>query len=448
MSKVSQDRYRPRLVDDQIDHMLSSVGAVHIKGPKWCGKTTTAERHANSILRLQDPLDPVDYREIAKMNMSLLLQGKTPKLIDEWQTIPEIWNAVRNMVDRRGANGQFILTGSSLIPDAGAGVLHSGAGRIAPLQMRTMSLFESGESNGSVTLSSLFDKGQEVASMPVLTIDDISHILVRGGWPSTVVQGGRGGEAVGWYCDAILDSGIYVDGRKRNRQKMASLLRSLSRNIATGASNPTILEDMSSDDELPEGDIVQEDSWSQSEDMKAPMSIDTMRNYMDALRSICLVEDMPAWSPKLRSKTAVRTSDTRYLTDPSIAAYFLGASAEDLMFDPETFGQLFENLAVRDLRVYSQAIGGEVRHYRDKTGLEVDSVIHLRDGRWGAVEIKLSSKNFRSGAKNLIALKDKVDESERNKLSFLTVLTGDGYAYTDEIDGEQVHSIPIGCLRN
>lgn len=441
------NKYRPRIIDQQIERMLPMIGAIQIKGPKWCGKTTTAERHAKSVLRLQDPLDPKNYEEVARLNLGILLEGKTPRLIDEWQTIPQIWNGVRTMVDQRGLNGQFILTGSSTPVESKPGTMHSGAGRIATLNMRTMSLYESGDSNGNVSLGSLFDPNTVVSSQPIHDAMDIARLTVRGGWPSSVVNKVEGGEAVEQYCKAILESDINVNGRRRNREKMEMLLRSLSRNIATSASNPTILKDLTKDDELPEDDPEQEAAWS-DENGKYPMSLDTLRSYMEALRSICLVEDMPAWQPKLRTTTSIRSSETRYLTDPSIGAHFLGADAEDLIYDPDMFGLLFENLVARDLRVYAESLGGKVRHYRDKNELEVDSIIHLRDGRWGAIEVKLSSSKVKDGTRNLLRLEDKVDVEERNKLSFLAVVTGDGYAYTDSVNGVKIHTIPIGCLKN
>ncbi|MFT0899463.1 ATP-binding protein [Candidatus Methanoprimaticola sp. MG2] len=440
--------YRPRIIDDQIEHMLSKIGAIHLKGPKWCGKTTTAERHSKSALRLQNPLDPRNYEEIAKINLKLLLEGETPRLIDEWQTIPEIWNGVRAMVDLRKVYGQYILTGSSSPIYMPAEKNHSGAGRIATLNMRTMSLFESGDSSGAVSMRSLFDPDTVLESESRLEIEDIARLIVRGGWPSSIVNNIEDGETVGWYCDAILNSEITIDGKRRNREKMERLLRSLSRNISTGANNTTILRDMTGDDELPIGDASDEDAWIDENTARAPMNRDTLRDYISILKSICLIEDSPAWMPKLRSETCIRTSDTRYLTDPSIGAYFLGTSADDLLYDPETMGLLFENMVVRDLRVYAESIGGTVKHYRDKSGLEVDSIVHLNNGQWGAIEIKLSSRNAKSGVKNLLRLKERVDAEERNKLSFLAVITGDGYAYTDVSNGQRIHMIPIGCLRN
>lgn len=327
--------------------------------------------------------------------------------------------------------------------------LHSGAGRIATIQMRTMSLYESGESTGAVRLSNLFDDGMfESNGESSLSYDDLVRIIVRGGWPEAVINGLDDGEVVSYYCEAVLNSEIFIDRKRRNRRKLEMLLRSLSRNVSTGASNRTILADITPDDEMPDGGEVGDSCWSESsfvEGSNPPMGIDTLRSYLEALEAISIVEDMPAWEPKLRSRTQIRTSDTRYVSDPSIAAHFLNATANYLVMDPDTFGLLFENLVIRDLRVYAQAIGGKVMHYRDKTGLEVDAIVHLNNGRWGAIEIKLSDKRVDEGVRSLIRLKEKVDEGERNKLSFLAVITGTGYAYTRS-DG--VHVVPIGCLRN
>ncbi len=418
--------YRKRMVDDQLKEELEAFGAVVIVGPKWCGKTTTAKEFSKSIIYMQDPKKRETYIEMAQLNPSNLLKGENPRLIDEWQIIPQLWDAVRFEIDIRNEKGLYILTGSTAINENS--IIHSGAGRITRMRMRTMSLYESGDSTGEVSLYDLFSNVENINGHSKLDIEDLARSIVRGGWPDSIGMDDRiVHKQIAGYCETILNSEITtVDGKKRDAQKMRAILRSLSRNVSTSATKITVLKDIATDE-------------------TANMHLNTLDDYIDALRKIFVVEDLPAWSPKLRSKTVIRTSDKRQLTDPAIAAYFLGANAKDLEFDPNTFGLLFESLVIRDIRVYAQTLGGDVYHYRDKEGLEADAIIHLHDGRWCALEVKLSSDKIDEAANNLNKLKRIIDTDIMNKPSFLAVITGTEFAYTRK-DG--VHVIPIGCLRD
>jgi len=418
--------YKARMVDGQLREELEAFGAVVIVGPKWCGKTTTAKQSAKSTIYMQDPKKRKTYLRMAELDPSNLLEGNNPRLIDEWQTAPQLWDAVRFDVDMRNEQGLYILTGSTSIDEKK--IVHSGAGRIARMRMRTMSLHESGNSVGNVSIGALFSSPDKINGRSELSIGDIAKAIVRGGWPSSVGKSDQTAyKQVAGYCETILESDINtVDGKKRDAQKMRAILRSLSRNISSAATNTTILGDITSGG-------------------TGGIHINTLEDYLGALRKLYVIEDLSAWSPKLRSKTAIRTSETRHLTDPAIAAYFLGATPKDLEFDPETFGLLFESLCVRDLRVYAQSLGGDVYHYRDKEELEADAIIHLHDGRWCAIEMKLGENEVDDAAKNLKKLGGKVDAEKMNAPSFLAVVTGTEFAYTRD-DG--VHVIPIGCLKS
>jgi Predicted ATPase (AAA+ superfamily) len=417
--------YLKRIVDEQLAEYLSASGAVLIEGVKWCGKTSTAKEKAASILLMQDPKKVKQNIALANTDPDILLEGSTPRLIDEWQLAPAIWDAVRNTVDERRMPGQFILTGSSLPADDPT--RHSGTGRIFRMMMRPMSLYESGESNGSVSLGDLFKGSAKVRGVFDRSIREIGAALIRGGWPGSIGVN----EKVAilnaqMYVEAIINTDIsVVDGVSRNPTAVRELLRSLSRNISTQSTMSTIRNDMLGDDDR--------------------ISDKTVSSYINALRRIFVVEDLPAWNPSLRSKTAVRESPKRHFADPSIAAAVMRLSADGLMEDFKTFGLLFESMCIRDLRVYSQAIDGEVFHYRDKNNLEADAVIHLRDGRWCAAEIKLGSDSIDDGAKNLLKLKNKIDLGKMKEPSFLMVITSSGYAYKRD-DG--VFVVPIGCLKN
>lgn len=420
------DGYTPRIVDEEIKRKLRDFGAILVKGPKWCGKTTTSKTHSSSSLYLEDPDNRDRYIEIAEMKVSNLLKGDNPRLIDEWQIIPKIWDAVRFDVDRRNLPGLYILTGSTLVDRRQ--IMHSGTGRIATVRMRTMSLWESGESDGSVSISSLFESSTIVEGESDKSFEDIASLIVRGGWPAAVIRKVDGNSMAAEYCRSIIQPSFSSDGRRKSPERLRKVMESLSRNISTSATNSKLLEDTT-----PDGEPV------------PSMNRDTLTEYLDYLGDISVTEDVSAWTPKLRSQVRILTGNTRYLTDPSIAAYFLGASAKDLEYDPETFGLLFEALVIRDLRIYVQGLDGEVYHYRDKNGLEVDAIVHLWDGRWGAVEVKLNNAKVPDAVESLLSLSRKVDEEVRSKLSFMAVITATGYAYTRP-DG--IHVIPIGCLKN
>lgn len=418
--------YLPRLIDNLLKDELRLFGATVIIGPKWCGKTTTAKQLAKSVISLQDKKQYNRYRNIANLDPSLLLKGENPVLIDEWQMIPEIWDSIRYNIDERNEHNLFILTGSNTI---GVDLIgHSGAGRISRIYMRTMSLYESNQSTGEVSLESLFNGNEKVSGMSELEVEDVARILVRGGWPATInLNDADAHKVIAAYCTTITETEIKtIDGKNRDSHKTRAILRSISRNSATQATASTIHEDVTSQENI-------------------SMNVKTLYDYIDALKRICVIEDLPAWSPKLRSKTAVRSSDTRHLTDPAIAAYFLDASAEDLLYDPNTFGLLFESMVIRDLRVYAQTINGNVYHYRDEDGLEVDAIVHIWGGKWGAIEIKLNDSWADEAADNLLKLKNKIDSKHMNSPSFLAVVTATGSAYTRK-DG--VHVIPLTCLKN
>ena len=416
--------YLSRICDNLLQEKLRRTGAVLIVGPKWCGKTATASEAAQSVIYMQDPDRGRSYLAAADTKPSLLLEGDTPRLIDEWQMAPVLWDAVRFAVDQRGMSGQFILTGSAV--PMGNATMHTGTGRIARLAMRTMSLYESSESTGSVSLSDLFKGKPLSAAFSSLTIESISHAICRGGWPAAVkMQSVDSLKLAQDYVDAIIHQDMSrVDGVERNPKRVQLLLRSLARNVTTMASNATILKDI----EANEGSF----------------SMPTLDNYLNALRRIFVIEDQPAWIPSLRSKTAIRTSAKRHFTDPSIAAAALRIEPRALLHDFGTFGLLFESLCTRDMRIYAQANDGEVFHYRDKNGLEADMIVALNDGRWGAVEVKLGSRQIEDASEHLKELASKVDNKKMGSPSFLMVLTGGELAYQRE-DG--VYVVPIGCLK-
>jgi len=413
-----------RISDKVLDFALSVSGAVLIEGPKWCGKTRTAEEKAASVLYMQDPDHTGSYLKAADSMPSALLRGSVPRLIDEWQMAPVIWDAVRFAVDQRGEAGQFILTGSA-VPQDNA-VWHTGTGRISRMLMRPMSLFESLESSGAVSLKALFDGDACEECFSSLTIEKLAFALTRGGWPASVGQKGPATlRRVQDYADAVINTDVSrVDGVEKNPAHVRALMRSLARNISTSASMVTL-----------RGDIAASD---------ASITDKTIASYLNALRRIFVVEDLPAWNPSMRSKTALRTSPKRHFTDPSIATAILRASPDNLLDDFNTFGLLFESLCVRDLRVYANAIDGEVFHYRDKNGLEADAVVHLRDGRWGAFEVKMGAKEIDAAAGNLKKLREKVNTGKMKEPSFLAVLTATEIGYRRP-DGVRV--LPVGCLR-
>jgi predicted AAA+ superfamily ATPase len=420
--------YRPRIADIQLKKMIRRIGAVLIQGPKWCGKTTTAEQIAASKIYLDDPEKQKLYRQTAELNIVALLQGDTPRLMDEWQLLPQLWDAVRFEVDHRKAEGQFILTGSA-VPPLTDEISHTGTGRFARLTMRTMSLLESGDSTGSVSLRWLFEKhSEQPQGMAGIDLDRLAFLICRGGWPNVVGKDDEDALALAFdYYDAVMDSDISrIDGVRRNAEMARRLTRSLARHQGAQVSLETIRQDMAANDEILQG----ESSFAQ---------------YINALKGIFVVDDMPAWNPNLRSKTAIRTMDTRYFNDPSIAAAALGVAPADLTQDLRTMGLMFETLAVRDLRVYAGALDGRVYHFRDKSGLECDAVVHLRNGDYGLVEIKLGGDFLiEEGVKTLNALEEKIDTGKMKAPSFKMVLTGVGEYPLRRKDG--VYVVPIGCF--
>ena len=422
--------YKRRIADQILSDKLDAMGAILIEGPKGCGKTTTAEQQAKSVLYMDDPDYSNQYLQMAQTNIKTLLKGKTPRLIDEWQIVPQFWDAIRFEVDHRKDDGQFILTGSAVPPDIKQ-IRHTGTGRYGWLTMRTMSLWESGESNGSISLNELFTAMPDIGADNQLGIGQLAFLVCRGGWPRATNKRNEKAaliQAVEYY-EAITCSDISrVDDVQRDEERAKRLLRSYARHQGSQASIPTIL-----------ADIVANETQE--------ISDETISSYLNALRKIFVIEDMPAWNPNIRSKTAIRTTDTRYFTDPSIACAALGLGPSDLINDLNTFGLFFETLCIRDLRVYADALDGKVYHYRDKTGLECDAVVHLRNGSYGLVEIKLGGdKLINEGVENLISLSNKIDTTRMKAPSFKMVLIGVGkYAYRRP-DG--VYVVPIGCLKD
>ena len=423
------EKYKSRIADEILERKLKGKGAVLIEGPKWCGKTTTAEQISKSVLYMADPANGEQNLTLADINPSLLLTGDTPRLIDEWQLAPKLWDAIRFEVDHRGEEGQFILTGSAVPVDRNK-IVHTGTGRFSWLLMRPMTLYESGESTGTVSLKDLFDGLSTINGINNLSLEDIAYLCCRGGWPRSIfLDKDIALDSAFDYYDAIVNSDMSrVDGVNRNPLRVKNLMRSYARNIGSQASIETIKNDMANNDSF-------------------DLDTDTVFSYINALKKIFVIEESPAWNPNLRSKAAIRTSDTRYFIDPSIATASLGIGPEDLINDLNTFGLVFETLCIRDLRVYAESINGNVYHYRDSSSLECDAVIHLRNGSYGLVEIKLGGDRLiDEGAKNLIKLQNKIDTEKMKKPSFMMVLTATGnYAYKRDDD---VYVIPVGCLKN
>lgn len=419
--------YLPRITDKLLDERLKAKGAILIEGPKWCGKTTSAKEFAKSFIAMDEPDKTKQYKQMAELNPSALLEGETPRLVDEWQLAPNLWNAVRYEVDKRDDFGQFILTGSAVPAEFDAS-MHSGTGRISRLYMRTMSLYESKDSDGAVSLSDLFDD-KEISCANHKTLDDIAFLICRGGWPISIKLEGKASlfQAIDYFDSVVKNDISRVDYVKRDVEKAKSLLRSYARHVGSQAPLETIRKDMLAN---------QADTFDQV----------TLYSYIDALKKIFVIEDAPAWNPNIRSKTAIRSTDTRYFIDPSIATAALGIGPKDLIQDLNTMGFLFENLAVRDLRIYSELLDGSVYHYRDKSGLECDAVIHLRNGSYGLVEIKLGGDKFiEEGAQTLKTLSDLIDTNSMKKPSFMMVLCAQApFAYKRN-DG--VYVVPITSLR-
>lgn len=425
------DGYRHRIMDSLLAKKLQAKGAVLIEGPKWCGKTTTAEEIAASKVLLAKTDAKEQFKRLLEIDSDTALSGEAPMLIDEWQTVPKLWDAVRYTVDHRRKMGQFILTGSS-VPDKDAEKEreHSGTGRFAWLTMRPMTLSESGESNGSVSLADLFTAPGKLLERNSLKLQDIAFLICRGGWPMAVGLPEEAAlEQAFDYYDAVTKEDVTrVDGVKRASERVRRLMRAYARHQGTQASIATLREDLKNND-------------------IATLDDDTIVSYLEALRKIFVVEDMPAWNPNLRSKTAIRTADTRYFVDPSIATAALGMGPADLVNDLNTMGFFFETMCVRDLRVYAEALNGKVYHYRDKSGLECDAVVHLRNGQYGLIEIKLGGQSLiDDGVRTLNSLAAQVDTSRMKAPAFKMVLTATGeYAYRRSEDG--IYIVPMGCLK-
>ncbi len=433
--------YKNRVADRLLAEKLEAFGAVLIEGPKYCGKTTLASQQAGSILSMADTDTLGQNLALARTNISRLLAGETPRLIDEWQIAPQFWDAVRNEVDKRNEDGQFMLTGSAVPPkpkkDENGNIIeeenihHTGTGRISRLRLRTMSLWESEDSTGDVSLEELFINPGTVDGVSNIDLDRLAYLTCRGGWPKAVLKKSEKAalaQAFDYYDSVVSNDIKRVDDIDRDEELTKRIMRSYARNQGTQATVGTILADIKSN-----GDERMSDS--------------TVYSYIKALKEIFVIEDSIAWNPNLRSKTAIRTSDTRYFIDPSIATAALGMGPKDLINDMETFGFIFETLAIRDLRVYADALDGKVYHYRDKNNLECDAVIHLRNGSYGLVEVKIGGAELiKEGAVSLKTLSSKIDSTRMKTPSFMMVLTGIGkFAYKRPEDGVLV--VPIGCLK-
>lgn len=433
--------YKNRVADRLLAEKLEAFGAVLIEGPKYCGKTTLATQQARSILSMADTDTLGQNLALARTNISRLLAGETPRLIDEWQIAPQFWDTVRNEVDKRNEDGQFMLTGSAVPPkpkkDESGNIIeeenihHTGTGRISRLRLRTMSLWESEDSTGDVSLEELFINPDTVDGVSDIDLDRLAYLTCRGGWPKAVLKKSEKAalaQAFDYYDSVVSNDIKRVDDIDRDEELTKRIMRSYARNQGTQATVGTILADIKSN-----GDERMSDS--------------TVYSYIKALKEIFVIEDSIAWNPNLRSKTAIRTSDTRYFIDPSIATAALGMGPKDLINDMETFGFIFETLAIRDLRVYADALDGKVYHYRDKNNLECDAVIHLRNGSYGLVEVKIGGAELiKEGAESLKTLSSKIDSTRMKTPSFMMVLTGIGeFAYKRPEDGVLV--VPIGCLK-
>lgn len=422
--------YRPRIADKMLSRRLRGVGAVLIQGPKWCGKTTTAEQQAASVVYMDDPEYMEQNIELANLSPRKILTGATPRLIDEWQLAPQLWDAARFEVDHRDDAGQFIFTGSAVPADTDR-IHHSGTGRFAWLTMRTMSLFESGESSGEVSLKDMFlNPDFEIFGTNALDIDSVAWLICRGGWPrATTIDKEVALDMAYRYYEAVVNNDISrVDNVRRDAERTKRILRSLARNQCAQVSVNTICADIEGNDSVSANRI-------------------TVSSYIEALKKMFVLENSPAWNPNLRSRTAIRSSDTLYFSDPSIGVAALGVGPNDLINDLNTMGLFFESMCVRDLRVYADALDGTVYHYRDSNGLECDAVLHLRDGSYGLIEIKLGGeKNIEDAAENLKLLSSKIDTSKTKAPSFLMVLTGTSKYALRRQDG--VYVVPVGCLKD
>lgn len=422
-------KYKQRIADRILERKVLGKGAVLIEGPKWCGKTTTAKQLAKSVLDLGDSAVLKQSSGLIEISPKTLLDGDTPRLIDEWQALPPIWDSIRSEVDKRSEPSQFILTGSSVLPEANETV-HSGTGRFATIKMRPMSLYESGESTGTISIRDLFEGKSIEMQQNTLEVDDIAYLTCRGGWPwATIISKDVALDQAFDYVDSVTQRDIQrVDKVKRSAERAKLLLRSYARNISQQVSYSTIRKDMLSND-------------------ASTLDEDTVADYIKALKKLFVIEDLAAWNPNIRSKAAIRTNDTRHFVDPSIGTAVLGLGPKDLINDLKSFGFFFEDMVVRDLRVYAEVLDGELYHYRDSSGLECDTVLHRRNGSYALMEVKLGGEqNIEDGAKNLLSLAENIDTDKMPVPSFMAVIVGVGqYAYQRK-DG--VYVIPIGCLKD
>ena len=429
ISKGIGMKYLERIGDELLKRKLRSSAAVLIEGPKWCGKTSMGAQLAKSIVYIQDPDKRSMYRKMADTQPSLLLEGETPHMLDEWQTIPILWDAVRFAADQRQEMNQFILTGSAtpIDDDENSEMEHTGTGRIARLRMRPMSLWESKESRGQVSLKALFDGTQEMGLFEnPLTLKDLAFVMCRGGWPGALgLEKEDALEVAINLVDELVNTDVNrVDGTEKNPDRVRAVLRSYARNISTMTAASTIMADVKAND--------------------ISITDKTLTNYLTALRRLFIIEDAKAWQPSLRSKTGIRTSNKRHFVDTSIATAVLELNPKSILEDFNLFGFLFEDFCLRDVRVYTEPLRGTVYHYHDNSELESDLIIRLHDGRWAAIEVKTGSKEIEEAADNLIQLSKYVDTSKIGEPAFLMVLTAGQYAYRRE-DG--VYIVPIGCLK-
>lgn len=432
---LNKIEYKKRIIDKEIEEQLLTIGAIVIRGPKWSGKTTTSKQFANSMISLQDPDNSDRYKEIAENRVATLLEGNKPRLIDEWQEIPKIWNGVRYNIDETGETGQFILTGSSTPEEEELQKLHSGVGRFAFVDMRTMTLYESGDSNGSVSLKDILEGKRDIDGKSTdLTYEKISEVICRGGWPNAINKPlNIALRTPKNYINTLVSSDISrIDNVSRNPELMRMILKSYARNVSTINSDQAIIADVQAN----YGDV----------------HANTIINYLNVLKKLYIIEEIPAWNPNLRSKTTIRTAPKKTFVDPSLATAVLNISPKELTLDPETMGLLFENLVNRDLQVYVNSIGGNLNHFRDRYGLECDNVVHFDNGKYALIEVKLGNKKIKEAEEHLLKIVELInkynDENPKNKMNlpeFLMVITGNDLAYTTK-DGVLV--VPIGCLKN
>lgn len=422
--------YINRIVDRELKEKLSIMGAVQVKGPKWCGKTTSAKQVAKSILEMQNPDLQDNYIELANTKPSLLLEGEKPRLIDEWQIAPKLWNAVRYSVDKIGKPNQYILTGSATPKEDSKEELHSGVGRFGIINMKPMTLYESGDSNGKISLKDLLNGKKDIDGIKSdLTYEQTAYVLCRGGWPASIdIKGDLSLQIPKNYIDILCESDISrIDGVKRNPNLARAILKSYARQVSTIDSNQALIDDVRAN--------------------FSDISERTIINYLNVLKKLYIIEEIEAWNPNIRSKTAIRTSNKKSMIDPSLAVAALGCSPKELMLDIKTYGLLFENLVNRDLSVYTSALGGTLKHYRDRYGLECDNVVHFSNGKYILVETKLGGSKIKEAEDHLIELKRLILENEPKigEPEFMMIITGTDLAYTTE---KGILVVPIGCLKD